>query len=147
MAKVQGRLALRVLGCYRTMSFAAAAVLAGIPPIHLLAQERLEISNGTNRAEARKRLMELWQSEWELETKGRFTYRIMPKISYWNERRYGETNFKINQVFTGHGCFGAYLNRFKIQNHDRCSQCGDHLMTRSMDSSFAMLGKTGAVKQ
>lgn len=54
MARVLRRMMLRVDGCYRTTSYAAAAVVSGIPPLKLLAEERTSIYHGTTKDEARK---------------------------------------------------------------------------------------------
>ena len=63
--------------------------------------------------------------EWQLirqkpDTKGRDTYEFLPKVSL--NRLIG--NREIVQVITAHGCFPAYLHRFKIWDTPLCA-CGD----------------------
>lgn len=53
MSTVLARTTLRVACCYRTVSHAAAAVLSGIPPLPLLAEERTKLYTGVVRRAAR----------------------------------------------------------------------------------------------
>jgi len=57
MASAHRRSMVRVASCYRTVSYVAAAVVSGIAPIHLLAEERAAISVGTNREWARAQVL------------------------------------------------------------------------------------------
>lgn len=71
IATPQRKMALRITSAYCTVSNVAAMVIAGIPPIHLLAIERAEFerdkSNGipiaTAKRNARRRVTERWQTE------------------------------------------------------------------------------------
>lgn len=51
MSAVLARTTLRVACCYQTVSHAAAAVISGIPPLPLLAEERTMVYTGTERRE------------------------------------------------------------------------------------------------
>jgi len=124
LAAVHRRSQLRVACCYNTVSYGAAAVVSGIPPIHLLAKERTDIHNGRSREEARGDLIENWSREWERCSEGRWTYKIIGDIGKWVSRKFGEVTFHTTQVLTGHGCFAAYLRRFHLQESDRCALCG-----------------------
>lgn len=124
MAAVHRRSQMRVACCYRTVSYAVASVVSSIPPIKLLAEERLELHNGTEKDQARANLYEKWQNEWDVSTDGRWTQRIIQDLKRWCTRSFGETTFHITQVITGHGCFVSYLKRFNIQESDECAQCG-----------------------
>jgi len=99
-------------------------VVAGIPPIQLLAKERTAIYNGCNPEEARSELIANWQREREQCPKGRWTFSLISDIGRWFSRSFGEVTFHTTQVLTGHGCFTAYLHRFHILESDRCAQCG-----------------------
>lgn len=76
MAAVYRRSQLRMACCYRTVSYGAAAVISGIPPIHLLAKERTEVHNGHTQEEAKSDLITRWQQEWESCSEGRWTFRL-----------------------------------------------------------------------
>lgn len=77
LAAVHRRSQLRVACCYSTVSHAAAAVVSGIPPIKLLANERLAIHHGDSKEAAASVLMDDWQSEWNASENGRWTHRLI----------------------------------------------------------------------
>jgi len=126
LAAVHRRSQLRTACCYSTVSYEAAAVVSGIPPIRLLAKERTDVYNGKCKNEARDELIRNWQKEWMegVNGKGSWTRRLIPNIEEWVKRGHGEVCFHTTQVLTGHGCFASYLHRFKIQLSDACEQCG-----------------------
>ncbi|KAJ3661606.1 hypothetical protein Zmor_005996 [Zophobas morio] len=111
------------------------SVLAGVPPLDLLAEERLqewkrrknervkESSSGPSVAckrEARKDLMQAWCERWRQTEKAAWTRRLIPNLTEWVGRGHGDVNHYTAQVLTGHGSFGAYLKRIgKIE----CSDC------------------------
>lgn len=109
MAAVHRRSQLRVACCYCSVSYGAAAVISGIPPIHLLAKERTEVRNGRSQEEARSDLLISWQREWESCPDGRWTHRLIGNIIPWFTRRFGEVTYHISQALSGHGCFADYL--------------------------------------
>lgn len=83
--------AIRVTRCYRTVSTAAALVLAGLPPGDLLAQERLSMrrwrmanpdqgQTPLNR-NIREVTLQEWQSRWTAETEvASWTRRVLPSV-------------------------------------------------------------------
>lgn len=56
-----------------------------------------------------------WQEEWNQSSKGRRTFKFIPKVS--TDRCIAD--FYINQVLTGHGVFPVYQSRFHGKD-DRC---------------------------
>lgn len=125
MAKVQRRMALRVTSAYKTASLDAILVIAGIPPIELQVAERKEIQEGQDRKSARERLLEKWQSRWENAQNGRWTYKMIPQIEPWINRKHGETEYYMTQVLSGHGSFRNYLYRIEKTPDDECIYCGE----------------------
>lgn len=134
--------ALRIVSGYKTIPECSAMVLAGTPPIGLQIAERSEvhdeIKNGQRnflepqerkrlitraKKEARSRLVERWQHTWDNESKGRWTYRLVPDIKTWIERTHGELGFHLTQAFTGHGAFRSYLSRIHRVNSEACPGC------------------------
>lgn len=49
---------------YRTVSYDALAVITGMPPLHLLAEERSKLFEGMEREAVRMWLEGKWQNEW-----------------------------------------------------------------------------------
>lgn len=87
MASVQRQGALRVVCAYRTVSEGAVLVLAGTPPIQLLALERKKAYESRNDADkneasrnAKEHTMLEWQKLWDGYPKGRWTHRLIPRL-------------------------------------------------------------------
>ena len=109
LESVQRRVALRVIGGYRTVSTDASLVLASMLPLHL------ELT-GAGVAE--------WQEEWSHSTNGAWTRELIPEVGEWTGRRHGEVSYHLTQLLSGHGNLGAYLNRFAIRDEEVCTRCG-----------------------
>lgn len=124
MERAYRRTRLRVSSCYRTVSGEAAAVISSMPPIHLLAEERLAVRKGADRKTAHEAMLRRWQHEWDRASNGRFTYRMVPVIAKWIGRKFGEVDFHLSQLLSGHGCFGSYLKRFHLRTDESCIICG-----------------------
>jgi hypothetical protein len=120
---------LRVASAYRTVSYDAICVLAGMMPIHIIIKEDVECYDlrGTRgiRSTIRSSSMVKWQREWSTSTKGRWTHRLVPDVSEWVDRRHGEVNFHLTQILSGHGCFRQYLNKFGHAESPACPECVD----------------------
>lgn len=133
LLSAQRQIALRVAAAYRTVSLSAVMVVAGIPPVDLLVYERTEVFEHSQaeggvtpqlRREARRRLISRWQERWEQDESGRWTHRLIPSVDKWVSRGHGESSFHLTQVLTGHGCFRAYLHRFRRSESPACLDCG-----------------------
>ncbi|CAB0040026.1 unnamed protein product, partial [Trichogramma brassicae] len=116
------RACLRVIGGRLHVSYEATYVLAGIPPLSLLADERTRLY-GRRREDAKdeERLATLskWQEAWDQSTKPRWTHRLIPNIRVWIEKRHGELNYHLTQLLTGHGFFKHHSQRY---NHNHSAQ-------------------------
>ncbi|KAJ8960096.1 hypothetical protein NQ314_006111 [Rhamnusium bicolor] len=115
-------MAIRICCAYRTIS--TEGVMAGIPPIELLIQERREKYTGVDSATARTNLMARWQDKWSHGTYGRWTYRLIPNIQAWIDKPYGEVDYFLTQTLSGHGCFRKYLYDWRRAETDACRYCG-----------------------
>lgn len=138
VAAVQRRGALRIASAYRTVSEPAVLVIAGVIPIDLLALERKRVydGNGTvSRAAARSHTMDEWQSRWEAESRGRWSFSLIGDLRGWTEREHGEVDFYLTQLLTGHGCFGSYLSRMGKIPSPEC-QYGDSDMDDALHTFF-----------
>jgi len=131
------RAAIRTICGYRTISHVASNVLAGLPPIQLLAREHEKAYN-TRRATGRKvtnakkaaswtRTITEWSRQLLEAEKGEWTRALIPDLDLWCKRGRGELTYRLTQLMTGHGYFNKYLARIKKALNAICSHCGDQL--------------------
>ncbi|CAB0029874.1 unnamed protein product [Trichogramma brassicae] len=117
------RACLRVIGGRPHVAYEATYVLAGIPPLALLADERARLY-GRRREDAKdeERLATLskWQEAWDRSKKARWTHRLIPNIRVWIERRHGELNYHLTQLLTVHGFLKHHSRRY---DHNQSAQC------------------------
>ena len=124
MAPVQRRIALRVISGYRTISLGATLLLAGMAPIWLVAKERANVWKMQQREdetatpldikrEAQAAQLQEWQGEWSAYPKGRWTHTLIRNVKEWTTRDHGRLEYWVTQALSGHGCFGAYLFKYK----------------------------------
>ncbi|XP_046869253.1 uncharacterized protein LOC124461839 [Drosophila willistoni] len=52
-----------------------------------------------------------------------WTFRLIPDLKMWFNRKHGEVTFELTQILSGHGCFGEYLYRFGHQASAECTWC------------------------
>ena len=108
---------LRIVSAYRTVSTGAVLVLASVPPIDLLAEEkketfqlRKELNCLTNlqeiarakeaiRKDGRRRLVEKWQTRSHGDQSGRWTYRLIPELATWLDRKHGQVILSLRKRF------------------------------------------------
>jgi hypothetical protein len=83
LTRTQRRALLRIVGAYRTVSAEAVQVLAGVPPVSLLIQERgaRRRNPSLSRAEGRRRTIPRWQEQWMEGEKGERTRALVPDLS------------------------------------------------------------------
>ncbi|XP_070529992.1 uncharacterized protein [Cardiocondyla obscurior] len=134
----------RTARVYRTVSRAAAAVLASIPPLDLTAAEHLRVFEGLRKFERehnvrptlavknrmrryshahtvrewRTRLRQQWVKEG-----GRVLEAFEPILEDWLASRRAPS-FHAAQVLSGHGCFSVYLRRIGREETEVCFHCG-----------------------
>lgn len=120
---IHRKLNLKICSAYRTVSTEALNVISGVPPIHLLVEERRERYKGTSKLEARSILMIEWQKEWDLDRYGRWTHDLIPDINIWLDRSFGETDYFLTQALTGHGCFNNNLHKRERSTSNLCMYC------------------------
>jgi hypothetical protein len=141
---IYGLAARLVSQSYASVSTDAAGVLAGILPIDL----EIEMHNCTRELRQGRSAMfrdelitpgmfdsvahaarymsikaeDIWQERWEISTKGRITFELLPRVST-NLTDLPNTNFIKTQVLTGHGEFGCHLHRIGKRDDDLCETC------------------------
>ncbi|CAB0028827.1 unnamed protein product [Trichogramma brassicae] len=83
---VHRRACLRVISGRPHVSYDATYVIAGVPPLALLADERARIYQRRPedvKEEERRETLRRWQDRWDRAPKGRWTHRLIPKIAEW----------------------------------------------------------------
>ncbi|KAI4476354.1 hypothetical protein M0804_013669 [Polistes exclamans] len=142
---LQRKMAIRVCCAYRTVSFHAAMMVAGIIPLDHLAPRLAEVYATLKDAEgpvppniraalgafAMIRAVSAWKKE-EIslirvtgETGARVRAAIVDRLDEWVGRPYSiGTTFHATQLMTGHGCFPAYLYGIRRTDSPRCYHCG-----------------------
>jgi len=128
MASVQRKTALRVSSAYCTVSADAALVVASMPPIDVLAKERLFMHSNKNvpdaRSKARDETIRLWQTRWDNSSKGRWTHRLIPSISLWLVGGMVTSTFTSrNSLPDTAASFPVYLHRFGKLDSPVCWFC------------------------
>lgn len=134
LRRVQRRAALRTARSYRTVSTNAALVLARATPweetitMHAKKwrerQGRHEEAN-RNFAPADEHATGTLITDWEAGvTEGaEWTRRLIPDVRGWYGRGHGQLTYHLSQVLSGHGCFQAYLHRFRRASSPLCMLC------------------------
>ncbi|KAL4123276.1 hypothetical protein QTP88_015476 [Uroleucon formosanum] len=128
IAKVERKTAFRLTSAYCTVSTNVALVVVSMPPIDVLAKERLFIYTNKDdqvaRGKTRDGTLESWQTRCDKPGPGRWTHRLIPSIAQWLNRKLGDVDFQLTQFFTGYGCFPEYLQRFGKLDSPECWYCG-----------------------
>ncbi|XP_072766634.1 uncharacterized protein [Anoplolepis gracilipes] len=121
MRRVQRRLAIRLVRCYRTD--AAATILAGLPPLHMVADSYRRLYDwksaarrggvtkvparilGTWKLQEKKSLEQRWIASLHERppTSGERTISaVLPCLAEWLDKAWGNSTFRMTQVLSGH---------------------------------------------
>ncbi|CAB0031140.1 unnamed protein product [Trichogramma brassicae] len=120
---VHRRACLRVISGRPHVSYDAMYVIASVPPLALLADERARIYQRHPedvKEEERRETLRRWQDRWDRAPKGRWTHRLIPKIAEWVERGHGEVGYYLTQLLSGHGYFKSHSQRY---DNTLCALC------------------------
>ena len=82
---------------------------------------------------------------WHAEQTGRCTYRLIPELATWLNRKHGEVGFYLAQSLSGHDCFNAYLRRFKKRDEGMCHYCDSPV--DNAEHAFSVCAKWGAARE
>ena len=74
-----------------------------------------------------------WQRDWETSEQAIWTKKLIKNLCQWRNRKHGEINYHLTQLFTGHGIFRNYLKRFAVAETENCWYCEE---TDSPDHTF-----------
>uniref|UniRef100_A0A182MNQ3 Reverse transcriptase zinc-binding domain-containing protein n=1 Tax=Anopheles culicifacies TaxID=139723 RepID=A0A182MNQ3_9DIPT len=128
----------RVCSAFRTASYDSCCVVAGMIPLHILILEDARCHNRCRntgcdfksaRATEREVSLRQWQQEWVASPRGVWTRQLIPEVSTWVLRRFGEVEFFITQLLTGHGFFQAHLADLKLIRESQCPECPEERET------------------
>ncbi|RLU18098.1 hypothetical protein DMN91_010341 [Ooceraea biroi] len=142
MRKLQRKLALRIISAYRTVSYDAAEILAGLPPIDLAAEKMRKVYERKQEIVTRggaitERAINAIQKQEEANMIRKWKERLMggsksgqrvreatlPCFEQWIERKHGNMTFHMTQMVTGHGSFGEYGLKIGKSVNARCYHC------------------------
>ncbi|XP_011870412.1 PREDICTED: uncharacterized protein LOC105563409, partial [Vollenhovia emeryi] len=137
-------MAIRAVRGYRTISNAAATLMAEMPPIMMNARAHAQVYEQVAERRARgipvpkrgRRLLSLQikkevREEWRTwladpRRPGQRTVQaILPHLDAWVDRAWTRASYRTMQVLTGHGCFGEYLQRIQKEPDPRCHHCDE----------------------
>ncbi|KAL4153676.1 hypothetical protein QTP88_001509 [Uroleucon formosanum] len=94
LAKIQRHVCLRIVSTYCTVSRDAVGVIASLAPIDLMAKDRKRVyqeRKDYHLPPADEDTMAEWQGRWHDKKKDKWTYRLIPDIKRWINRRHGGT--------------------------------------------------------
>lgn len=122
LESVNRKIAIRICSAYCTVGTLPILTIAGIPPIKLQVEERVDIYNGEDKKNTKEIIMRKWQEQWN--GYNGWTKRFIKDVRKWTQRKYGNINYYLTQIMTGHGSFGTYLKRIGKTDSDQCWYCG-----------------------
>ncbi|CAB0043763.1 unnamed protein product [Trichogramma brassicae] len=112
---VHRRACLRVISGRPHVSYDVTYVIAGVPPLALLVDERARIYQRRPedvKEEERRETLRSLQDRLNRAPKGRWTHRLIPKIAEWVERGHGEVGYYLTQLLSRHGYFKSHSQRY-----------------------------------
>jgi endonuclease/exonuclease/phosphatase family metal-dependent hydrolase len=121
LQRVQRRMALRVCCAYRTVGAQKAGVLARLPPIELVVEDRLRRYMGMDKEDSWLELVAEWDGKWRQQDG--WTQRLIPDLRQWINRSHGMVTYWTTQFFTGHGIFVKYLHKIGKSATPVCWYC------------------------
>ncbi|XP_046491838.1 uncharacterized protein [Neodiprion pinetum] len=120
MTTVQRGSALRIACSYQTFSAQAVLMVAGVIPMDLVAIERkrvyeedADVTRWDAATTERDTTIQTWQERWTGEPTEYWTRRPIKDLRPWIQRGFGDVNFYVTQLPTGHGYFRRYQHNLK----------------------------------
>ncbi|CAB0031139.1 unnamed protein product [Trichogramma brassicae] len=123
---VHRRACLRVISGRPHISYDTTHVIAGVPLLALLADERARIYQRHPedvKEEERRESLSKWQDRWDRASKDRWTHRLIPNIVELVERGHGEVNYYLTQLLSGYGYFKSHSQRYDNTLSALCPAC------------------------
>ncbi|CAB0037092.1 unnamed protein product [Trichogramma brassicae] len=123
---VHRRACLRMISGRAQVSYDATYVIASVPPLVPLADERTRIYQRQPedvKEEERRETLSKWQDRWDRASKGRWAHRLIPNITEWVERGHGEVDYYLTHLPSGHGYFKSHSQRYDNTLSALCPAC------------------------
>ncbi|CAB0033507.1 unnamed protein product [Trichogramma brassicae] len=123
---VHRRACLRVISGRPHVSYDATYVIASVPPLALLADERACIYQRRPedvKEEERRETLSKWQDWWDRASNGRWTHHLIPNITEWVERGHGALDYYLTQLLSGPGNFQSHSQRYDDTLSALCPAC------------------------
>ena len=92
-----------------------------------------------------RRLVEKWQTRWHGDQSGKWIHRLIPELATWLDGKHGQVGFYLAQALSGHGCFIAYLKRFKKRDDESCRYCGS--LVENAEHTLFVCARWGAERE
>lgn len=144
LLRIQRAVLIKVTKAYRTISYGAVQVIAGIWPIDLEIEKRkikYKIRTGQNvmfegktweRGDEEeemlefvdRKLIEKWDERWRTDPKGRVTAEFFPRASDRLQADWIKLDHWVVQFLSGHGDFKEKLHSFALTERPEC-ECGE----------------------
>lgn len=121
LESINRKMAIRISCAYCTVDTLSILTIAGTAPIALQVEERNATYNKENKNEAKDRTIRNWQERWDRHNS--WTKTFIKDVGQWKDRKWGELNYQMTQILTGHGVFGQYLKRIGKSESDKCWFC------------------------
>jgi hypothetical protein len=141
---VQRKIMLRMTGPYKTAPNNSLAIILGVPPLHLEVIKRgmhywlkkgklLNLTNYTQTPittliELNDWILNNWQHKWNISTKGRRLYQLLPSVQERIALTYLQPTRGMMHFLTGHGPYKEKLTELRLINNNMC-ECGEEVGT------------------
>uniref|UniRef100_A0ABD2WNH4 Reverse transcriptase zinc-binding domain-containing protein n=1 Tax=Trichogramma kaykai TaxID=54128 RepID=A0ABD2WNH4_9HYME len=117
---------LRMISGRPHVSYDATYLIAGVPLLALLVDERARIFQRRPedvKEEERRETLRRWQDRWDRAPKGRWTHWLIPNIEEWVERGHEEVDYYLTQLLSEHGFFKSHNQRYDNTLSALCPAC------------------------
>lgn len=126
---------------YKTSSTHALQVIAGVLPLDLelklqayKQKHKMELIDNNDLERAQNDIIDTWQNRWNLNNKGRWTWKLIPSIRQRLNVPLPLDHY-TTQMLSGHGDFMGKLREFKLVASGRChcnvgSETVEHVLLR-----------------
>ncbi|KAG5866981.1 hypothetical protein JTB14_037828 [Gonioctena quinquepunctata] len=147
LRNLQGACLRTVIGAYKTTPCETVCVIAKQPPLELEIRRRLAYSELRRHGrtlllgeevrlqdygfwvaaalQIRAMIVGAWQGLWDISTKGRHCYQLVPDIAAWLDIIHSPISKITCSMLTSHGSFGVHLCRIGKRTTPICQECNE----------------------
>jgi len=140
LKSLQRRILIGVISAYKSVSYTATYVISEKVSLDLHSEEinktkRLQIDRKKGKLTLKQTKEEIksvkmetikeWKTHINMETTGRRTVKLIPKLECRLKNKNLKSNFFLTQYLTGHGKFASYSKEYKIIENNICRECNE----------------------